>query len=60
MLEESSQCLHTQPALHRQIKTASIREEDHADKVFGPLITVWIRVISSAILAFVTIETVPS
>src|ERR1700731_4164099 len=22
------------PALHRQIKTASIREEDHADKVF--------------------------
>ena len=57
MLQESSQCLHTQteskavnvaiscfiwsdygstdkPALHRQIKTASIREEDHADKVF--------------------------
>jgi hypothetical protein len=41
--------------------TPSIREEDHAGKFFGTLITVeWIRVTLSAILAFVTIETVPS
>jgi hypothetical protein len=48
------------PALHRQTKTASIREEDHADKVVRRAHHGVDSVISSAILAFVTVETVPS